>query len=165
MIKKERQLLSGKRPLSSSKATVWGRQTFCFSQNILIWNRVFRHLYNSSKFLVFEDFHDSTKNHTHEKVRHISEFTFDIYWLWKIQKIRILKKWKRKKKMEILSLYTCVPKTTIMWGTVPQIRSETIFFCHFGPLFALKTQKNKILKKWKKHLEIIFNLSSFQSSF
>ena len=46
---------------------------------------------------------------------------------------------KKKKKLEILSLYTCVPKTTIMWGTVPQIRSETIFFCHFGPLFALLT--------------------------
>ena len=35
-------------------------------------------------------------------------------------------------------MYTCVPKITIIWHTVPEIRSETdILFCHFGPLFAL----------------------------
>ena len=72
--------------------------------------------------------------------------------------------WKNEKKLlEISSFYTCVPKTTIMWGTVPEIRSETEFFCHFGPFFALLTpspltnQKTKILKKWKKHL----GMSSF----
>ena len=36
------------------------------------------------------------------------------------------------------TFYTCVPKITIIWGTVPEIRSETYrTFCHFGPLFAL----------------------------
>ena len=28
-------------------------------------------------------------------------------------------------------------KTTIIWDTVPEIQSETIFFCHFGASFAL----------------------------
>ena len=74
--------------------------------------------------------------------------------------------WKNEKKLlEISSFYTCVPKTTIIWGTVPEIQSETNLFCHFGQFFALPpspppphfivtTQKTKILKKWKKHLEM-----------
>ena len=56
--------------------------------------------------------------------------------LWKTRKIRILKKWK-KVLLEISSFYTCVPKTTIIWGTVPEIQSETNLFCHFGQFFAL----------------------------
>ena len=58
----------------------------------------------------------------------------------------------------------CVPKTTIIWGTVLEIQSETKFFWHFGSFFALYpptplpptliTQKTKILKKWKKHLKM-----------
>ena len=55
--------------------------------------------------------------------------------VWKTQQFRILKKWKNL--LEISSFYTCVPKTTIIWGTVPEIQSETNFFCHFGPFFAL----------------------------
>ena len=42
----------------------------------------------------------------------------------------------RKKLLEISSFYTCVPKITIIWVTVPEIPSEA-FFCHFGPFFAL----------------------------
>ena len=43
---------------------------------------------------------------------------------------------------------------------VPEIRSVTdLIFCHFGLFFALlprlTTQKIKILKKWKKHLEML----------
>ena len=48
--------------------------------------------------------------------------------------------WKNKKKsLEILSFYTCVPKMTIIWCMVPDIPSltESCFFCHFGPFFAL----------------------------
>ena len=53
----------------------------------------------------------------------------------KTKKIRILKKW--KKLLEISSFYTSVPKTTIIWGTVPEIWSETDrIFCHFGLFFA-----------------------------
>ena len=44
---------------------------------------------------------------------------------------------KSKNLMEI-SFYTCVPKITIIWCTVPEIRSETNrTFCHFEPLLAL----------------------------
>ena len=43
-----------------------------------------------------------------------------------------------KKFARDIILYTCIPKITIIWYTVPEIRSETdIIFCHFGPLFAL----------------------------
>ena len=68
--------------------------------------------------------------------------------------------WKNEKKLlEISSFYTCVPKTTIIWGTVPEIRSETELFAilgHFLPFYtpSLTTQKTKIFKKWKKHLEM-----------
>ena len=73
------------------------------------------------------------------------------------QKIKILKK--RKKSREILSFSTSVPQMTIIWYMVPEIWSVTArMFCHFGPFFypftPLTTQKIKILKKWKKHLEI-----------
>ena len=58
--------------------------------------------------------------------------------------------------LEISSFYTCVPKITIIWCTVPEIRSETDKkFCHFGPFFALlppplMIPNIKILKKMKK---------------
>ena len=62
-------------------------------------------------------------------------------------------KW--KKLLEISPFYTCVPKTTIIQGKVPEIRSETDrIFCHFGPPFCsfthLTNQKIKILQKIKK---------------
>ena len=77
--------------------------------------------------------------------------------LWKSPKIRLLKKWKNL--LEISSIYTCVPKTTIIWGTFPEIRSETEFFVILGHVLPfwptpLTTQKTKILKKWKKHLKM-----------
>ena len=68
--------------------------------------------------------------------------------------------WKNEKKLlEISSFYICVPKVTIIWGPPPEIHSGTDrIFCHFRLLFALlpplTTRKIKILKKWKKHLEI-----------
>ena len=51
-------------------------------------------------------------------------------------KIIILKKWKTL--LEISSFFTCVPKTTIIWGTIP----------------PLQPAKSKFWKKWKKHLEM-----------
>ena len=37
-----------------------------------------------------------------------------------------------------IPFYTCVPKITIIWCTVPEIRSETgRIFWYFGPFFAL----------------------------
>ena len=74
----------------------------------------------------------------------------------KTQKIKTLKKW--KKFLEISSFYTCVPKMTIIWGVVPETRSKPdILFCNLGPFFALLPPHNlriKILKKWKKYLEM-----------
>ena len=65
---------------------------------------------------------------------------------------------KMKKNGGDIMIYTSVPKTTIIWGTVPEILSETDrIFCHFGPFFfntPLTTRKIKILKQWKKHLEM-----------
>ena len=71
---------------------------------------------------------------------------------WKSKKIRILK----KKLLEISSFYTCVPKATIIWGIVPDIRSKTDKkFCNFGPFFALLPhywpQKLKFGKNPKNH--------------
>ena len=73
----------------------------------------------------------------------------------KTQKIKILKKWKKLR--EISSFYTCVPKTTIIWGTVPEIWSERnnfLFWAIFCTFTSQTTQKIKILKNWKKYLEI-----------
>ena len=45
---------------------------------------------------------------------------------------------KIKKLLKISSFYTCLPKTTIIWGTIPEIRSETDrIFYHFELFFAL----------------------------
>ena len=71
--------------------------------------------------------------------------------LW-TQKIKILKK--RKKCLEILSLWTCVPYLKIILCMVSEIWSVMernfchfrIFFCPFTPL---TTWKIKHLKKWK----------------
>ena len=68
------------------------------------------------------------------------------------QKIRTLKKW--KKLLEISSFYTFAPKTTVVWGRVPEIWSETdVIFCHFGHFLPLTISKIKTLKTWKKDLE------------
>ena len=81
----------------------------------------------------------------------------------KTQKIWTLKKWK---KLLDISFYTCVPKTTIMWGTVPEIRNETDGnLCHFGPFFALlhpdnpKNQNLEKMKKWSGDV-IILHMST-----
>ena len=64
--------------------------------------------------------------------------------------------------LKISSFYTW---WYFIWGTVPEIRSKTEFLCHFRPFFPLltrsllTTQKTKVLKKWKKHLE----MSSFET--
>ena len=74
----------------------------------------------------------------------------------KTRKIRILKN-NFKKMLEISSFYSCVPKTTIILGTVSEIPSETkkflscwAIFCFLPlslPLHLLTTQETKILKK------------------
>ena len=54
-----------------------------------------------------------------------------------------------KKLLEISPFYKCVPKTTITWGTVPEIQSETEFFVilgHFLPFYPLPLTTQKIKK-------------------
>ena len=82
---------------------------------------------------------------------------------WKTGKIRLLKKWKNL--LHVSSFYVCVPKTTIIWGTVPEIRSETEFFVilgHFWPFqppLPLTTHYTKILKNekiiWRCHSKLV----------
>ena len=65
------------------------------------------------------------------------------------QKIRILKKW--KKMLEIWQFYTCVPKTTTTWGTVPEIHSEThIIFRHFEPFLPFYPSNNPENQNFEK---------------
>ena len=73
-------------------------------------------------------------------------------------KIKILEKW--KKHQEVWSFYTCVPWMTIIGCMVLDIWKVTVrIIWHFGPFFCsinpVTTQEIKILKKWKKHLEIL----------
>ena len=58
--------------------------------------------------------------------------------------------------LEIWPFYTFVPKTTTMWGTVPEILSEThiVILSHLCPFIPLTTRKIKILKIWKMYLEM-----------
>ena len=78
----------------------------------------------------------------------------------KPKKSEFWKNEKKKKKIagDIIILHMCTKNHNHVryssWDT------EWEFFCHFGPFFALltpsrlTTQKTKILKKWKKHLEM-----------
>ena len=73
----------------------------------------------------------------------------------KTQKIRILKNW--KKLLEKSSFHTCLPKTTIIWGTVPEILGGTdkfwsfwAIFCPFTPL-TIKNLKNQNFEKMRCH--------------
>ena len=75
----------------------------------------------------------------------------------KTHRIRILKK--LQKTLEISSFYTSAAQMTIiMWYMVPDISTATDnFFCHLGPswpIHSLTAQKSKILKRWRKIVEI-----------
>ena len=63
----------------------------------------------------------------------------------------------KKKHLEILSFYTCVPQMMIIWCMVPEISSTTDNFLSFRASFALlpplQPRKSKFLKKMKKLLE------------
>ena len=69
------------------------------------------------------------------------------------KKWKILKKW--KKHLEILSLYTCVPKMKIIWCMIPEIWSmwQTEFLvildC-FLPFYPYNNPKNQNFEKLKK---------------
>ena len=70
--------------------------------------------------------------------------------------------WKNEKKLlEISSFYTCVPKTTIMWDTVPKMQSETellsfwAIFCLFNSLHLNNSEKQSFEKMKKAFGDVI----------
>ena len=54
-------------------------------------------------------------------------------------------------KINSVAFYTCVPKTTFIWGTVPEIQTKTNLFRHFGPLlpFTLIVRRGEQSPTWK----------------
>ena len=59
--------------------------------------------------------------------------------------------------LEISSFYTCLPETTIIWGTVAEIRSETKFlslWAIFCPLIPAPLQQPRKPKFWKNEKSI-----------
>ena len=66
-----------------------------------------------------------------------------------------------KKLLEISSFYTCVPKTTIMWDTVPKMQSETellsfwAIFCLFNSLHLNNSEKQSFEKMKKAFGDVI----------
>ena len=58
---------------------------------------------------------------------------------------------------------TCVPKTTIIWGTVLEIWSETEFFIILGIFSLFITLTTLQIKVWKKHTKRLEILSFYTS--
>ena len=101
-------------------------------------------------------------------IRHDRQKFLSFYFVT-IQKIKILKEW--KKHLEISSFHKYAPKIMIICYAVPEIwhMTHVILIFHFGlflPFYPLppppppNSPKNQNFKKWKKDLEI----SSFYTS-
>ena len=76
------------------------------------------------------------------------------------QKIKTLK---LKKKMEILSFYTCVPQITVIWCVVPEIWNLTditfnVILDHFLPFYPPRHPENQNFEKMKTPPEDIIIL-------
>ena len=75
--------------------------------------------------------------------------------------------WKNEKELlEKSSFHTCVPKTTILWGTVPEVQSETNYFGilgHFLPFTSPppNNSENQNFQKMKKASGDVIILNSF----
>ena len=105
------------------------------------------------------------KNHTHvKKVEHTSEFPFGIYW-WTLKNPKNQTFEKMKKIAgDIIILHMCTKNHNHMryssWDTEWDkfVLSFWTILCPSTlpppPHFIVTTQKTKILKKWKKHLEM-----------
>ena len=84
------------------------------------------------------------------------------------QRIKIFKKWKKKKKKpgDIIILHKCtINDNHMIYGSWDMKCTRQTFFlilaiCHFLPFYLPNNLKNEISKKWKKRLEI----SSFYTS-
>ena len=99
------------------------------------------------------------KHETHVKVGHTSEFPFGIYW-WTLEKPK--NQTFEKMKIftgDIIILHMCTKNHNHMRYSSWDTKWDRISY-HFGSFSALltrfpvTTQKTKILKKWKKHLEM-----------
>ena len=78
----------------------------------------------------------------------------------KTKKIGIKKNW--KKLLEISSFYTSVPKTTIIWGTVPETWSEAErIFSHFGSFFAFLLPQQLRKSNFRKNKKGIWRCHNF----
>ena len=71
---------------------------------------------------------------------------------------------------------TCVPKATIMWGTVPKTQSETerifVILGHLLPFFSTNNTENQNLKKKNKkniwrchHFTLVYQKSQYDLQF
>ena len=80
---------------------------------------------------------------------------FCLYTPLKIQKIKILKKWKTLLEISFTQVYHKWQSYDI-WFLRYQMQQTNFFviFGHFLAFYAPKAQKIKISKSWKKHLEI-----------
>ena len=81
---------------------------------------------------------------------------FCLYTLLTNGKIKILKQ--RKKHLEMSSLYTCVPKFTIIWCILPEIWNECFFFAilgHFLPFNLPNNLKNQSFEKMPGNIIIL----------
>ena len=96
------------------------------------------------------------KNHIHvKKVGHTSEFSLGIYW-WTFKNLKNQNFEKMKK-----NIHMCTKNHNDVQFLRYRVRmnfflSFWAIFCPFTPHLpsSLTTQKTKILKKWKKHLEM-----------
>ena len=117
------------------------------------------------------NFKTNEKTHSVPEIWHMTDliliFHFELYFYFLLlnsQKNENSKNW--KKGLEILSIYTSVPKIIIICYTVLEIWhvKDAIVIFHFGFIFCPFTspppvapqtaKKIKISKKWKKSLEI-----------
>ena len=89
------------------------------------------------------------KSHTCEEGGALLSISF-WYLLMSFEKPKKSKFWKNEKKIagDIIILHMCTKNYNQM-----RYRSFSAIFCPFAP--PLTTQKIKILKKWKKHLEML----------
>ena len=112
-------------------------------KNIKLLKKLWKWANKKQIILIFTLLHlTKKKNEKHLKILSKSQW-YDLQFLRYRAKPQKSKFWKWKNLLEISSFYTCAPKITIIWCTVPEIRSNTDKkCCHFGPFFTLLPPPN-----------------------
>ena len=107
--------------------------TFCPLTLLTTWKfKILKNEKNARRYYIL---HKHTKNHDHMlycswDVVHDVNVIFHLAHMFcpfthlTVQKIKILKKWK-KKHLDVPAFYTCVPKIMIIWCTIPEIWCAT----------------------------------------